>query len=107
MQDLYYVEENNTKARNIGKYGRLKLHYLKNHNYVLYAELVLENKLHEYLVEINEEAKNQIELLINEMMIKEGITEELKRDNQLAWVGAMNNIKNRAEEIVLKEIIYV
>lgn len=108
VPNLYLPEENyQTKGKSIGKYGRARLNHLKRYNCIFYTELVLENKLHEYLVEVNEEANNKIALLVNKMMIKEGITEELKSANQLAWVGAMNNIKNRAEELVLKEIIYV
>ena len=102
VPNLYLPEENyQTKGKSIGKYGRARLNQLKRYNCIFYTELVLENKLHEYLVKINVEAKNQIALLVNKMMIKEEITEELKSDNQLAWTGIMNNIQNRAKEIVL------
>ena len=95
------------RTGNIGKYGRLKLSYMKKHNIPEYTEMLLNNALNSYLLDIEDECKNKIETLINQMAEKENITEELKANNQLEWVGKMNSIKQSAEEIVLNEIIYV
>ena len=90
----------------IRRYGRLKLRYLKEHNKPLYSILFMDLKLNEYLHNIDEECESRMETLIKQMAEKENVTEELKANNQLEWVRCMNNIKNRAEEIILKEIIY-
>ena len=110
----YYVpnisipkENVETIYKNIGKYGRLRLTFLKENNKTLYQELLLDNKLHEHLVKINEETKSKINELINLLSKQENVNENLKENNQLEWVKRMNNIKNRAEEIALNEIIYV
>lgn len=92
---------------NIGKYGRLKLNYMKNHNILEYTEMLLNNELNSYLLDIEDECKNNIETLIKQMAEKENVTKELKTNNQLEWVGKMNSIKQSAEEIVLNELIYV
>ena len=96
-----------TIYKDIGKYGRLRLTFLKENNKTLYQELLLDNKLHEHLVKINEETKSKINELINLLSKQENVNENLKENNQLEWVKRMNNIKNRAEEIALNEIIYV
>ena len=88
-----------------GKYGRMRLHYLKEHRKVLYNTLLLEGKLVEYL-KIDDIAHRRMELLTRQMQERQGINEALKAHDQLAWVGAMNNIRNAAEEIVLSELIY-
>ena len=95
------------RTGNIGKYGRLKLNYMKKHNIPEYTEMLLNNELNSYLLDIEDECKNKIEILIKQIAEKENITEELKANNQLEWVGKMNSIKQSAEEIVLNEIIYV
>ena len=95
------------RTGNIGKYGRLKLNYMKKHNIPEYTEMLLNNELNSYLLDIEDECKNKIENLIKQMAEKENITEELKANNQLEWVGKMNSIKQSAEEIVLNELIYV
>lgn len=95
------------RTGNIGKYGRLKLNYMKKHNITEYTEMLLNNELNSYLLDIDDECKNKIEILIKQMAEKENITEELKANNQLEWVGKMNSIKQSAEEIVLNELIYV
>ena len=109
-QGYYYVpnlvlapESTNYPIR---RYGNLKLRYLKEHNKPLYSILFMDLKLNEYLHNIDEECEARIETLIKQMSEKENVTEELKANNQLEWVRCMNNIKNRAEEIILKEIIY-
>lgn len=91
----------------IGKYGRMRCEYLKSHLKVLYMELVLSGKLNEYLHEIDEECYERMELLIGQMKKKQGVTEQLKAENQMLWVGMMNNIRSAVEEIVLAEMVYV
>ena len=94
------------RAGNIGKYGILKLNYMKKYKIPEYTEMLLNNELKSYLLDIEDECKDKLELLIKQMVEKENITEKLKSNNQMEWVQKMNNIKNRAEEIILNEIIY-
>lgn len=95
------------RTGNIGKYGRLKLNYMKKHNIPEYTEMLLNNELNSYLLDIEDECKNKIEILIKQIAESENVTEELKANNQLEWVGKINSIKQSAEEIVLNELIYV
>ena len=95
------------RTGNIGKYGRLKLNYIKKHNIPEYTEMLLNNELNSYLLDVEDACKNKIETLIKQMAKSENVTEELKANNQLEWVGKMNSIKQSAEEIVLNELIYV
>ena len=90
-----------------GKYGRLRLTYLKQHRPTLYTSLLLSGKLTAHLNEIDGAANVQMELLTRQMAKAQGITEELKARDQMAWVRAMENIRNAAEEIILNELIYV
>ena len=90
----------------IGMWGRKHQQYLKEHRPVLYSDLVLSGKLHSYLADIDTQARNKLHLLITQLAEKEGSNEQLKAQDQIAWVGAMNNIRNRAEEIMLQELIY-
>lgn len=99
-------ESKETKGKHFGKYGLLRLNYLKEHKQILYQELLLDNKLHEHLVKIDKDANMKVKNLIKELVDQESIDEELKANNQLEWVERMNNIKNRAEEIVFNELIY-
>ena len=92
---------------NIGKYGLLKLEYLKKNKRGLYTELLMKDKLNEYLHDIDITLMEKEQSLIKELAEKEDVTEELKSSNQMLWIGKMNNIKNRVEEIILKEYIYV
>lgn len=110
-QGDYYIpnlvlssEETNYKIR---KYGRMKLNYLKNHKKAEYSIMLMEGKLNKYLHDIDEECENRLKRIMNDFTEQEHITEELKANNQMEWVQAMNNIKNRAEEIILNELIYV
>ena len=108
--DYYIPNITIPKARrtgNIGKYGRLKLSYMKKYKILEYTEMLLSNELKSYLLDIEDECKDKLELLIKQMAKKENVTEELKVNNQLEWVARMNNIKNRVEEIILNEIIYL
>lgn len=95
------------RTGNIGKYGRLKLNYMKKYNIPEYTEMLLNNELNSYLLDIEDECKNKIEILIKQMAESQNVTEELKANNQLEWVGKMNSIKQSAEEVVLNELIYV
>lgn len=101
-----YIENNKNNNYSIGKYGRLRLNYLKEHNRVLYTELLLDGKLSKHLALIDEDAKKRVSDIVNKLAKAEGVNEELKQTNQMEWVKAMNNIKNRAEEAVLNELIY-
>lgn len=90
----------------IGTWGRRRLNYLKEHKNPIYTGLLLSGKLNAHLEEADRQANDMLETLICQMAAKEGITEELKARDQMAWVQAMNNIRNRAEEIVYQEYIY-
>ena len=90
----------------IGLYGHLRLEYIKKHKLGLYSDLILNGTLPEHLIEIDKTAKERKKKIINELAKKEKIDENLKQNNQLEWVRCMNNIKNRAEEIVFNELIY-
>lgn len=94
------------EIRTIGIWGRKHQQYLREHRPIIYTDLVLGGKLFSYLAGIDTQARNKLDLLVTQLAEKEGINEHLKAQNQLAWVRAMNNIRNRAEEIVLKELIY-
>ena len=90
----------------IGKFGRLRRRYLKEHRKSVYAEMVLSDKLNEHLVEVDQTCYERIDRLVKQMAEREGVTEALKASDQMAWVGRMNNIRSRAEEIVLSEVVY-
>lgn len=90
----------------INKYGYLRLNYLKNYKKALYIELLLEDKLTDHLVSVSSEAENKVKFLIESYRKIDKLTEKNKANNQLEWVKMMNNYKNIAEEIVLKELIY-
>ena len=92
---------------NIEKYGLLRLEYLKKYKLGLYFDLLVNDNLNEYLHDIDITVMNKVQKLIKELAEKESINEKLKQDNQMLWVSKMNNIKNIAEEIILKEYIYV
>ena len=94
------------EQRPIGKWGRMHRDYLKEHRPILFNDLILSGRLWTYLADLNEQAKERLSLIIEQMKASEGVTEELKATDQMAWVGAMNSIRNRAEEIILRELIY-
>lgn len=105
----YYIPDlklPETENKPIGIWGRKRLAYLKEHRPALYNRLVLRCKLHSHLAEINEQATEMLDRLTEQMAKAEDVTEQLKADNQMDWVGRMNNIRNRAEEIVNAELIY-
>ena len=90
----------------IGKYGQMRLTYLQEHHADLYSRLLLSGKLIAHLVEVDTACKERLSLLISQMMEQEGVTEALKETNQMSWVGRMNSIHERAEEILKEELIY-
>ena len=92
---------------NIGKYGLLRLNYIKKYKIGLYFDLLTSDTLNEYLRNIDTIVMEKVQKLIKELAQKENINEQLKENNQMLWVSKMNNIKNIAEEIILKEYIYV
>lgn len=94
------------EVHTIGIWGRKHQQYLREHRPIIYSDLVLSGKMYSYLADIDTQARNKLDLLVTQLAEKEGINEQLKARDQLAWVRAMNNIRNRAEEIVLKELIY-
>ena len=94
------------EVHTIGIWGRKHQQYLRKHHPIIYSDLVLSSKLYSHLADIDTQARNKLDLLVKQLAEKEGINERLKAQDQLAWVGAMNNIRNRAEEIVLNELIY-
>ena len=87
-----------------GRFGRMQLKYLKEHRRVAYINLKTSGQLTHHLNEIDREANVMLQLLIEQMAQAQGITEQLKAENQMAWVGAMNNIRSAAEELVLRTI---
>ena len=104
----YYIPDLKlpNKERSIGKYGRMHRDYLKEHHPMRFNHLVLEGQLWTYLADLNEQAQSRLQLIIRQMQEAESVTDELKENDQMAWIKAMNSIHNRAEEIVLREMIY-
>jgi hypothetical protein len=105
IPDLAMKKDN--KNYHIGKYGNLRLKFLKEHRRGFYTELMMVGELQNHLSDVDEVASKIVLDTIKKLAEQEGINEDLKATNQMEWVQAMNNIKNRAEEIVLKKLIYV
>ena len=103
LPDLVLREEEPT----YGKYGMLRKQFLKEHRSARYQYLLLTGKLNEHLNQTDQEAREQVEMIMKQMAEKKGVTEELKVQDQMKWVGLMNNIKVSAEEIILKNTVYV
>lgn len=93
------------EERPIGKYGRMHREYLKEHNPMMFNDLVLECQLWTYLADLNEQAQERLSLIVEQLKVSEGVTENLKASDQMAWIRAMNSIRNRAEEIVIHELV--
>ena len=93
-------------AQPLGKYGWMRKKYLKEHRPVLYNTLIATGKLQKHLMEIEETAQRRLEQMMTEMQEKAGLTERMKAENQMAWVGQMNALKAQAEEILKNELIY-
>ena len=102
IPDLTLPEE----PRPMGKWGRMHRDYLREHKPIQYNCLLLSGKLWTYLADLNEQAQDGLERMIEQMKTAEGITEALKASDPMAWVQRMNNIRNRAEKIILQELIF-
>ena len=96
-----------TEARPIGKYSRMRKRYLKEQHPLIFSELLLSEQLYPHLVEIDRACHGRMELLIRQMAAQEGVTEALKAADQMEWIRRMNSIQARAEEIVLNELVYI
>ena len=105
IPDLTLPPEDDTRP--VGIWGMRHRDYLKNHRKAIYSIMLMDNTLHSYLADINEQADEMFNQLVKDMSKAEDITEQLKAENQMLWVGKMNNIRNRATEIVNSELIYV
>lgn len=105
--ELYYpvLEIPEEMHYDIGKFGRMRGEFLKEYRHSQYMKLLLSGKLNQYLHEFEEECNEMMNQIVEQMKIKEGVTEELKAKNQMKWVGMMNNIRASAEEIVVREIM--
>ena len=103
LPDLVLREEEPT----YGKYGMLRKQFLKEHRSARYQYMLLTGKLNEHLNQIDQEVREQVETLMEQMTEKQGVTEKLKAQDQMKWVRLMNNIKVSAEEIILKNMVYV
>ena len=103
LPDLVLREEEPT----YGKYGMLRKQFLKEHRSARYQYMLLTGKLNEHLNQIDQEVREQVETLMEQMIEKQGVTEDLKAQDQMKWVRLMNNIKASAEEIILKNMVYV
>lgn len=90
----------------IGKYGRLCQSYLKEHRPIVYNTMLLAGTLWQYLADTDQTCNERMDFLTRLMAEREGVTDALKASDQMAWVGAMNNIRSRAEEIILREVVY-
>jgi len=90
----------------IGRFGLMRRHYLKNHRKILFTNLLTSGKLNEHLYEIDQAANDRFRLITNQMAKAEGVTEQLKAENQMLWVQKMNNIRNRVEEIIKSDLIF-
>lgn len=106
---LYYpdIELPEGAHYNIGKYGIMRMEYLAKYRRHEYIKLLLSGKINEYLYEVDQECQERVEKLVEQMKAETGITEELKKSDQMKWVGLMNNVRSAAEEIVVREEIFV
>ena len=105
----YYLPDFETPKVNlgaVGRFGRERLEYLKNHRRLLYINLLTSGKLNEHLTDTDETANDRMEFISSQMAEREGVTEKLKADDMMLWVQKMNGIRNRAIEIIREELIY-
>ena len=105
----YYIPDlalDDDAKHEIGKYGRMRQQYLEEHHHGTYTSLLLTGKLWKHLTNIDAACHERMDFLIPAMAKQEGVTEALKAADQMEWVGRMNNIRNRAEEIILHELVY-
>lgn len=103
LPNLAYPDK---KEQHIGLWGQRHLRYLKQHHKVLYYNFLTSGKLNDYLADIDKQAEDMFSRLVKQMANREGVTEQLKADNQMEWVGRMNNIRSRAIEVVNTDIIF-
>ena len=107
VDGIYYPNLVSTDEEpHYGKYGMMQKTYLKEHSPAMYSLYMLEDRLTEHLNTVDDEAQERMDILVRQMMERQGITEELKACDQMEWVRAVNGIRNMAEEIVLNELIY-
>ena len=115
MQELNYIRCGDyyipdirlpEETRPIGRWERMHKDYLKDHRSILFNALCLDGALWTYLADLNKQVQNRLEVIVEQMKVADGVTEDLKETDPMAWVGAMNSIRNQAEEIVLREMIY-
>lgn len=105
--DYYLIAgEDEPKGKPIGIWGQRRLRYIREHKKILYSELLTSGRLNDYLAELDESAEAMFSRLVKELAEKEGVTEALKAQDQMAWVQVMNNIRNRAAEVVYNDLIY-
>ena len=106
--ELYYpvLEIPEGTHYDIGKFGRMRGEFLKEYRHSEYVKLLLSGELNQYLHEFEEECNEMMDLIVERTKMKAGVTEELKAKDQMKWVGMMNNIRARAEEMVVREIVY-
>ena len=107
VPDLYLEKEDYENDYIIGKYGHLRLEYIKQHKKAEYIIMFMNKTLRKHIVETDKQAKRKFEILMKQMLGKNPIDEELKNTNSLEWTGLMNNYKYSAEEIILKQLIYI
>ena len=107
--DYYFpvLTATETDSKPIGKWGRMHLAYLKEHKPGLYSHLLLSGMLYRHLAELNDQAQARLEVIIRQMQRSEGVDERMKAQDQMLWVGRMNSIRERAEEIILAELIFI
>ena len=106
IPDLYLAKEEYKKDYQIGKYGHLRLQYLKDYKKVKYTIMLLDGTLRKHIVDTDIQAKERLEMLMKQMLDKNPIDESLKDNDPLEWTGLMNNYKHSAEEIIFKDLIY-
>ena len=106
IPDLYLAEDEYEKNYHIGKYGHLRLEYLKKYKKADYTIMLLEGTLRKHIIDTDKQAKERLELLMKQMLEKNPIDESLKNTDTLKWIGFMNNYKHSAEEIIYSELIY-
>ena len=107
IPNLYLAEDDYEKDYHIGKYGHLRLEYLKKYKKVDYTIMFMDGILRKHIVDTDKQAKARYDILMKQMLEKKTIDENLKNTNPLEWVSLMNNYKYSAEEIIFKELIYI
>ena len=105
--DYYYPCLEAPEAPKVGRFGMMYHDYLRNHKRVVYSGLMLSGKLKEHIEDVDRQAEEMFPQLVEQMKQAEGVTEQLKAANQMEWVCHMNSIRNRAEEIVIRDLIYI